>query len=165
MNGIDAVAIATGQDWRAIEASAHAWAAGCGVFDAFSEDVILTEGKRWGQGYKPLTRYWVEADAGVDPKATEGKGLYLCGELEMPISVGTKGGVLKTNPVYAYTLGMMGDPDSKQLAMAIVAVGLAQNFAALRALSTEGIQRGHMSLHARNIAIAGEFHNGCFLAI
>ncbi|KAJ3415255.1 hypothetical protein HDV05_005265 [Chytridiales sp. JEL 0842] len=151
MNGVDAVAVATGQDWRAIEAAAHAWAAGCGVSDAFSEEDIIKTGRRYGEGYKPLTRYWAERDPNV---ADASSNLYLCGELELPISVGTKGGVLKTNPVYAYTLGIMGDPDSKTLAMAMVTVGLAQNFAALRALCSEGIQRGHMSLHARNIAIA-----------
>ncbi|KAJ3133042.1 hypothetical protein HK100_004726 [Physocladia obscura] len=140
MNGIDAVAVATGQDWRAIEASAHAWAAGC----AQSADTPQ---------YRPLTHYWVESNDGVLDETSD-DGLYFCGEMEMPISVGTKGGVLKTNPVYKYTLGMMGNPDSKTLAMAMISVGLAQNFAALRALTTEGIQKGHMSLHARNIAIA-----------
>ncbi|KAJ3405770.1 hydroxymethylglutaryl-CoA reductase (NADPH) [Chytriomyces confervae] len=141
MNGVDAVAVATGQDWRAIEAAAHAWAAGCGQ----ETDKAF---------YKPLTHYWVEADEGVELVDGSDEGLYFCGEMEMPISVGTKGGVLKTNPVYTYTLGMMGNPDSKGLARAMISVGLAQNFAALRALTTEGIQKGHMSLHARNIAIA-----------
>ncbi|KAI8616868.1 hypothetical protein BC830DRAFT_163439 [Chytriomyces sp. MP71] len=140
MNGVDAVAVATGQDWRAIEAAAHAWAAGCG--------------QSGEESYRPLTHYWVEAADGVDMTEGRDEGLYFCGEMEMPISVGTKGGVLKTNPVYAYTLGMMGNPDSKGLARAMISVGLAQNFAALRALTTEGIQKGHMSLHARNIAIA-----------
>ncbi|KAI8355798.1 hydroxymethylglutaryl-CoA reductase [Mortierella sp. GBAus27b] len=121
MNGIDAVALATGQDWRAVEAGAHAWA---------------SDEERLRQGYK-----------GQD-------ALVFCGELEIPIMVGTKGGVLSTNPVHAFALGVMRYPDSKQLAMAMATVGLAQNFAALRALVTEGIQRGHMSLHARNIAIS-----------
>ncbi|KAI8907742.1 hypothetical protein DFJ77DRAFT_434250 [Powellomyces hirtus] len=128
MNGIDAVALATGQDWRAIEAAGHAW-----------------NGVR-SDNYRPFTDYWVEEDA-------TGRR-YLGGELELPMPVATKGGVLKTNPVYSYTLGLLNNPDSKGLAMVHVAVGLAQNFAALRALCTEGIQRGHMSLHARNIAIA-----------
>ncbi|KAJ3014370.1 UNVERIFIED_CONTAM: hypothetical protein HDU68_000308 [Siphonaria sp. JEL0065] len=132
-------------DWRAIEASAHAWAAGCA--QSPEDDVTSV-------GYKPLTHYWVESDPDVVVTEDSEDGLYFCGEMEVPISVGTKGGVLKTNPVYGYTLGMMGNPDSKQLAMAMVSVGLAQNFAAMRALSTEGIQRGHMSLHAKNIAIA-----------
>ncbi|KAJ3021262.1 hypothetical protein HKX48_008891 [Thoreauomyces humboldtii] len=128
MNGIDAVALATGQDWRAIEAAGHAW-----------------NGVRAEQ-YRPFTDYWVEEDA-------SGRR-FLHGELELPMPVATKGGVLKTNPVYSYTLGLLNNPDSKGLGMVHVAVGLAQNFAALRALCTEGIQRGHMSLHARNIAIA-----------
>ncbi|TPX62006.1 hydroxymethylglutaryl-CoA reductase (NADPH) [Spizellomyces sp. 'palustris'] len=128
MNGIDAVALATGQDWRAIEAAGHAW-----------------NGVR-ADHYRPFTDYWVEED-------DDGRR-YLRGELELPMPVATKGGVLKTNPVYSYTLGLLNKPDSKSLAKVMVAVGLAQNFAALRALCTEGIQRGHMSLHARNIAIA-----------
>ncbi|ORY50258.1 substrate-binding domain of hmg-CoA reductase [Rhizoclosmatium globosum] len=144
MNGIDAVAVATGQDWRAIEAAAHAWASGCGAFD---------EGKP--EKYTSLTNYWVEGEPGLVVNDGESEeGLFFCGEIEMPMSVGTKGGVLKTNPVYQYLLGIMGHPDSKELAMGMAAIGLAQNFAAMRALSTEGIQRGHMSLHARNIAIA-----------
>ncbi|KAJ3112730.1 hypothetical protein HDU96_004218 [Phlyctochytrium bullatum] len=167
MNGIDAVAVATGQDWRAIEASAHAWAAVAAhaapveggerfAFPGDTEDnkFDAASGLPARYGYRPLTRYWVEREAGADLSDPAGKGLFFCGELEIPVSVGTRGGVLKTNPVFNYTLGMMGYPDSKQLAMAMAAVGLAQNFAALRALSTEGIQRGHMSLHARNIAIA-----------
>ncbi|KAJ3153931.1 hypothetical protein HDU89_008797 [Geranomyces variabilis] len=128
MNGIDAVALATGQDWRAIEAAGHAW------------NAVRSE------SYRPFTDYWVEEDG-------EGRR-FLNGELELPMPVATKGGVLKTNPVYSYTLGLLNNPDSKRLGMVHVAVGLAQNFAALRALCTEGIQRGHMSLHARNIAIA-----------
>ncbi|ORZ30995.1 hydroxymethylglutaryl-CoA reductase [Catenaria anguillulae PL171] len=139
MNGIDAVALATGQDWRAVEAACHSWAAGNGQ-----------EGSR---GYSSLTRYWVEKEAAVNPKSAEDEWVF-CGELALPIIVGTKGGVLATAPVYQYTLGMMGFPDSKQLAAIMCCIGLAQNFAALRALATEGIQRGHMHLHARNIAIA-----------
>ena len=135
MNGIDAVALATGQDWRAIEASSHAWAS---LHSHFGSDDTSSK-----PPYGPLTKYWLEQDNSV-----------FCGELTLPIPVGTKGGVLKTNPVYRYHLSILGNPTAKQLAMIMVCVGLAQNFAALRALSTEGIQRGHMSLHARNIAIA-----------
>lgn len=135
MNGVDAVAIATGQDWRAIEAAAHAWGCGAGKADV-SE-----------QRYGSITKYWIEqSENGVDE--------VFCGELELPISVGTKGGVLNTHPVYQYSLGVMGNPNTKSLAISMACVGLAQNFAAMRALVTEGIQRGHMSLHARNIAIA-----------
>ncbi|KAJ3274329.1 hypothetical protein HDV01_003173 [Terramyces sp. JEL0728] len=128
MNGIDAVALATGQDWRAIEAACHSWAS------------LKSEG-----GYKPLTEYSIEEINGEN---------HLVGTLELPITVGTAGGVLKTNPTYQLALGLMGRPNSKELALSMVCIGLAQNFAALRALATEGIQRGHMSLHARNIAIA-----------
>ncbi|KAF9291574.1 hypothetical protein BGZ74_000347 [Mortierella antarctica] len=180
MNGIDAVALATGQDWRAIEAGAHAWASGAG---SASERSVASSGslsptttsslsgsgtnKRKFEGeeeetriyrgdtYKPLTRYWIEEDEERMRQGHTGQdALVFCGELEMPIMVGTKGGVLSTNPVHAFTLGVMKYPDSKQLAMAMVTTGLAQNFAALRALVTEGIQRGHMALHARNIAIS-----------
>ncbi|KAF9147127.1 hypothetical protein BG015_011286 [Linnemannia schmuckeri] len=184
MNGIDAVALATGQDWRAIEAGAHAWASGAGTYsDRSSEHSSLNaqesdqreSGKQngskrkfrqdtsegcearisRGDAYKPLTRYWIEEDEERLAQGFKGQdALMFCGELEMPIMVGTKGGVLSTNPVHAFTLGVMRYPDSKQLAMAMVTVGLAQNFAALRALVTEGIQRGHMALHARNIAIS-----------
>ncbi|KAF9295710.1 hypothetical protein BGZ88_001613 [Linnemannia elongata] len=186
MNGIDAVALATGQDWRAIEAGAHAWASGAGTYSDRSSEHSSLNSKEFGQcgleqqqqngskrkfghntpggrrakisrgdAYKPLTRYWVEEDEGRLAQGFKGQdALVFCGELEMPIMVGTKGGVLSTNPVHAFTLGVMRYPDSKQLAMAMVTVGLAQNFAALRALVTEGIQRGHMALHARNIAIS-----------
>ncbi|KAF9172287.1 hypothetical protein BGX20_005963 [Mortierella sp. AD010] len=185
MNGIDAVALATGQDWRAVEAGAHAWASGAGTYSERSTDAISTRGsspsdsvsahingngdakKRKfeahseetkvyrGDAYKPLTRYWIEEDEDRLQQGFTGQdALVFCGELEMPIMVGTKGGVLSTNPVHAFILGVMRYPDSKQLAMAMVTVGLAQNFAALRALATEGIQRGHMALHARNIAIS-----------
>ncbi|KNE54228.1 hydroxymethylglutaryl-CoA reductase, degradative [Allomyces macrogynus ATCC 38327] len=137
MNGIDAVALATGQDWRAVEAACHSWAAGNGL------DEVGKDARR----YSSMTRYWTERDP-------ETGAWMFCGELVAPIIVGTKGGVLATAPLYQYTLGMMGFPDSKRLAAIMCCVGLAQNFAALRALSTEGIQRGHMHLHARNIAIA-----------
>ncbi|KAG0376970.1 hypothetical protein BGX24_006952 [Mortierella sp. AD032] len=179
MNGIDAVALATGQDWRAIEAGAHAWASGAGTHSdrsseysdpntfvqqdqpqqngfkrKFRQDDNSSRVAR-GDAYKPLTRYWIEEDEERVAQGLKGQdALVFCGELEMPIMVGTKGGVLSTNPVHAFTLGVMRYPDSKQLAMAMVTVGLAQNFAALRALVTEGIQRGHMALHARNIAIS-----------
>ncbi|ORZ12883.1 hypothetical protein BCR41DRAFT_422973 [Lobosporangium transversale] len=187
MNGIDAVALATGQDWRAIEAGAHAWASGAGTYSEHSSDtgtfsstdteVSQTNSGNDGHGikrkarvsteealqakifrgdaYKPLTRYWIEEDEDRVRQGYKGQdALVFCGELKIPIMVGTKGGVLSTNPVHAFALGVMRYPDSKQLAMAMVTVGLAQNFAALRALATEGIQRGHMSLHARNIAIS-----------
>lgn len=121
MNGIDAVAIALGQDFRAIESAAHSYASITGK-------------------YKPLTSYKIEGDV-------------FHGRLEMPLSVGTKGGAIATSPVYINTHMMMGYPSTAQLAQVMVSVGLAQNFAAIRAMSVEGIQRGHMNLHAKNVAI------------
>lgn len=141
MNGIDAVALATGQDWRAIEAGAHAWASGAGSLSErssmsssglspttpslsgtgskrkFEGDEDETQIYR-GDAYKCLTRYWIEEDEERMRQGFTGQdALVFCGELEMPIMVGTKGGVLSTNPVHAFTLGVMKYPDSKQLAM------------------------------------------------
>ena len=123
MNGIDAVALATGNDWRAIEAGAHAYAAR-------------------GQRYTALSRWYV------------GKEEELVGEIEIPIKVGTVGGPLQSNPTVAMNLRMMGVQSARELAEVMGAVGLAQNFSALRALATEGIQKGHMTLHARSVAQA-----------
>ena len=122
MNGVVAVALATGNDTRALEAGAHAYAARSGV-------------------YKPLTD-WIK----------NGKG-DLVGTLEMPLAVGIVGGATKVNPVARAALKMLQVQSARQLAEIMGAVGLAQNLAALRALATEGIQRGHMALHARNVAI------------
>lgn len=121
MNGVDAVAIATGNDWRAIEAAAHAYAARSGR-------------------YRALTR-WYRHDSGD-----------LAGELEIPMKVGTVGGSLETNPSVRINHRLLGSPDARTLAGVMAAVGLAQNFAALRALSTDGIQQNHMTLHARSVA-------------
>lgn len=123
MNGIDAVTVATGNDWRAVEAGAHAYAA------------------RSGQ-YSSLSRWWT--DPGGD----------LRGELELPLALGTVGGATQVHPGAQACLELMGVEDARQLAEVVVAVGLAQNLAALRALATEGIQRGHMRLHARQVALA-----------
>ena len=128
MNGMDAVALATGQDWRALEAAAHAWAA---VRWRFDERYVKAN-------YGPLAQYTIDGD-------------HLIGRCEIPISVGTVGGALSAHPVYAFSLSLLGQPTAQQLAGVIVSVGLAQNFAAIRALAIEGIQKGHMSLHARNI--------------
>jgi hydroxymethylglutaryl-CoA reductase len=122
MNGVDAVALATGNDWRAIEAGAHAWCA--------------RNGK-----YQPLTKWWV-----VDG--------HMHGSAELPIQVGTVGGAVKANPLIPVLLRMMGNPGARKLAGIMAAVGLAQNMAALRALGTVGIQKGHMGLHARNLAVS-----------
>jgi hydroxymethylglutaryl-CoA reductase len=123
MNGVDAVVIATGNDWRAIEAGAHAYAAHNGRYTSLST---------WG------------ADQDGN----------LVGALEMPMAVGTVGGATKVHPTARAALKLMAVESAVQLAEIIVSVGLAQNLAALRALATEGIQRGHMSLHARQVAIA-----------
>jgi hydroxymethylglutaryl-CoA reductase len=123
MNGVDAVVIATGNDWRAIEAGAHAYAARSGRYTSLST--------------------WGKDSAG-----------NLVGTLEMPMAVGTVGGATKVHPAAQTSIKMMGVKTAAELAEIIVSVGLAQNLAALRALATEGIQRGHMSLHARQVAIA-----------
>ena len=123
MNGVDAVVIATGNDWRAIEAGAHAYAARSGRYTSLST---------WGK---------------------DGEG-NLVGTLEMPMAVGIVGGATRVHPAARAALKLMGIQSAAQLAEIIVAVGLAQNLAALRALASEGIQRGHMELHARQIAIA-----------
>jgi hydroxymethylglutaryl-CoA reductase len=123
MNGVDAVVIATGNDWRAIEAGAHAYAARNGQYTSLST---------WGKN----------------------KDGNLIGTLEMPMAVGIVGGATRVHPTAKLAIKLMGVQTANQLAEIIVSVGLAQNLAALRALATEGIQRGHMSLHARQIAIA-----------
>lgn len=123
MNGVDAVVIATGNDWRAIEAGAHAYAARSGRYTSLST---------WN-------------------KDTDGN---LVGTLEMPMAVGIVGGATKVHPAAQASVRLMGVKTASELAEIIVSVGLAQNMAALRALATEGIQRGHMSLHARQVAIA-----------
>lgn len=123
MNGIDPLAIATGNDWRAIEAGAHAFAAGAG-------------------GYQSLTR-WSVADDGA-----------LLGEITLPLKPGTVGGTLASNSAAQLGLALTGVSSARELAELMAAVGLAQNFAAIRALVTSGIQRGHMRLHARSLAAA-----------
>jgi hydroxymethylglutaryl-CoA reductase len=123
MNGVDAVVLATGNDWRAIEAGAHAYAARSGRYTSLSQ---------WEQ-------------------TSEGD---LVGTLEMPMAVGIVGGATRVHPLPKVALKIMGVQTARELAEIIVAVGLAQNLAAIRALATEGIQRGHMSLHARQVAIA-----------
>ena len=122
MNGVDAVVVATANDFRAIEAGAHSYAC------------------RTGR-YLPLTRY--EKDA-------EGN---LVGTIELPLALGLVGGATKTHPVAKVAVKIMGVKTTKEMAEVVASVGLAQNFAALRALSTEGIQKGHMRLHSRNIAV------------
>ena len=123
MNGVDSVVIATGNDWRAIEAGAHSYAARSGRYTSLST---------WGKD----------------------KDGNLVGTLEMPMAVGIVGGATKVHPAAQAAVKLMGVKTASELAEIIVSVGLAQNMAALRALATEGIQRGHMSLHARQVALA-----------
>ncbi len=123
MNGIDAVVLATGNDWRAIEAGAHAYAARDGRYTSLSQ--------------------WEKTPGGD-----------LVGTLELPMAVGIVGGATRVHPLPKVALKILGVQTGRELAEIIAAVGLAQNLAALRALATEGIQRGHMSLHARQVAIA-----------
>ena len=122
MNGIDSVVIATGNDYRAVEAGAHAFAARNGT-------------------YQPLATWRSE-------------GAFLKGELCLPLSLGTVGGTLRVHPSARLALALGGIKNSQELCCLAASAGVASNLAALRALATEGIQRGHMSLHARSVAIA-----------
>ena len=121
MNGVDAVAIATGNDWRAIEAAAHAYAARSGRYQALTQ--------------------WSKNENGD-----------LVGAIEIPLKVGTVGGSLQSNPNVRINHHLLGSPNATELASIMAAVGLAQNFAALRSLSTNGIQKNHMNHHARSVA-------------
>jgi len=123
MNGIDAVALACGQDWRAIEAGAHAYAARDGRYTSLSTWSLDREGN-------------------------------LVGTLELPLAVGTVGGATRVHPGARVALKILGVQSARELGEVMAAVGLAQNLGAVRALATEGIQRGHMALHARQVAIA-----------
>jgi len=125
MNGIDAVTIATGNDWRAVEAGAHAFAARSGH-------------------YAPLA-VW---------RRGAGSPGVLTGRLELPMALGTVGGTLRVHPAARLSLQMLGVTGAGDLAQIAAAVGLANNLSAVRALATDGIQRGHMALHARSVAVA-----------
>lgn len=125
MNGIDALALATGNDWRAIEAGAHAYAARDGF-------------------YRSLTKWEIASNGD------------LVGALELPLAVGIVGGMTKAHPTAQVALKILGIKSSVELAAVMSAVGLAQNLAALKALATEGIQRGHMELHSRRLTRENE---------
>jgi hydroxymethylglutaryl-CoA reductase len=127
MNGVDSVVIATGNDWRAVEAGAHAFAARSGR-------------------YAPLAT-WRGATMPGGAPALEGR-------LEMPLALGTVGGTLRVHPAARLSLRMLHIGSAQELACVAAAVGLASNLAALRALATDGIQKGHMALHARSVALA-----------
>ena len=122
MNGIDAVVMATGNDWRAVEAGAHAWAARTGRYRSLSSFSLAPDG-------------------------------HLRGELTLPLALGIVGGVTRVHPVAQASLKLLGVKSAQELAEIVAAVGLAQNVGALRALVAEGIQRGHMRLHAANLAL------------
>ncbi|MDB4992680.1 MAG: Hydroxymethylglutaryl-CoA reductase [Myxococcaceae bacterium] len=122
MNGVDSVVIATGNDWRAVEAGAHAYAASSGR-------------------YSPLATWRRE-------------GAELVGRLELPLALGTVGGTLRVHPVARLALRILSVETASELAAVAAAVGLASNLAAVRALASDGIQRGHMALHARSVAVA-----------
>ncbi len=124
MNGVDPVVIATGNDWRAIEAGVHAYAARSGR-------------------YTSITRWCTDLQDGA-----------LTGVFEAPLQVGTVGGVTRLHPVASLCLRLLQVHSATELARVMACVGLAQNLAALRALATEGIQRGHMRMHAKNLALA-----------
>ena len=120
MNGVDAVVLATGNDWRGVEAGAHAFAAESGR-------------------YRPLSTWVNESDR-------------LVGRIELPLAIGTAGGTLQTHAGARANLRLIGATTASRLGMVIACAGLASNLAALRALATEGIQRGHMALHHRATA-------------
>lgn len=122
MNGLDAVVLACGNDWRAVEAGAHAYAARSGV-------------------YSPLCTWCAD-------------GTDLLGDLTIPLALGTVGGPTRVHEAVQLALQMVGAESAAELAMVAASVGMASNLAALRALATEGIQQGHMALHARSVAIA-----------
>lgn len=123
MNGIDPVIIATGNDWRATEAGAHAYAARSGQYDSMTK--------------------WYVNDKG-----------NLVGELELPMSLGIVGGASRVHPMAKVAYDILQVSSAKELAQVIVTVGLAQNLGALKALATDGIQKGHMALHSRSVAVA-----------
>ncbi|HEV7734484.1 MAG TPA: hydroxymethylglutaryl-CoA reductase, degradative [Candidatus Binatia bacterium] len=133
MNGVDAVALATGQDWRGIEAGAHAFAARAGR-------------------YAPLTTWSIDGDV-------------LLGRIALPLAVGIVGGNLECNPRARLALRILAVRGARDLAAVMAAAGLAQNLAALRALVTDGIQRGHMALHARGLALAAGTPDGLAEAV
>ncbi len=128
MNGIDSVAIATGQDFRAIEAGCHAYACKSGQ-------------------YRSLTKWYQDSNGD------------LVGEIEIPMAVGTVGGIINTHPLVKTCLKILDVTSSQELAIIIATVGLAQNFSAIRALADEGIQKGHMRLHSKNVAIMAGARN------
>ncbi|UUX33983.1 hydroxymethylglutaryl-CoA reductase, degradative [Fundicoccus culcitae] len=128
MNGIDPVLIATGNDWRAVEAGVHAYASRNGNYESLTE--------------------WV-----IDKKTNE-----LVGTISLPLAIGTVGGTIAVHPSAQWSLKLLGNPDAETLAGIVASVGLAQNFAAIFALVTDGIQKGHMALQAKSLALQAGAH-------
>lgn len=162
-NGIDAVAVATGNDWRALEAGGHAYAARDGHYRALTEWRLVEggqlEGERENRGQKreggrhaPSTQHTFNRVSASAPRDTHHVSLY--GRLELPLAVGIVGGATRVHPTAQVALKLLELTSAAELSEVMAAVGLAQNLAALRALCTDGIQRGHMALHARQMAVA-----------
>jgi degradative hydroxymethylglutaryl-CoA reductase len=139
MNGVDAVVIATGNDWRAMEASAHAFAVKDGRYGPLATWRARREANRPNAPNAPVLAAPIVA---------------LEGEISLPTAVGVVGGATRSHPTARLAIDILGQPSGVELGLIMAAAGLASNLAALRALATEGIQRGHMSLHARSVAVA-----------
>ena len=148
MNGIDAVLVATGNDWRAIEAGAHAFAAREGRYSSLTRWTIQESPAGDGSGNGAETATPANGTNGHGPQAV------LAGEIKLPMALGTVGGTTKAHPTARAAMKILGVQSARELAGVVAAVGLAQNFSAIRALATEGIQKGHMRLHARKFQAA-----------
>ena len=144
MNGVDAVVMATGNDWRAIEAGAHAYASRSGSYTSLST---------WSYSAGDPVAGASRPGSGAS-RPGSGAGPALVGSLELPMAVGIVGGATRVHPLAQFSLRLMDVASAASLAEIVASVGLAQNLAAIRALATEGIQKGHMALHARQIATA-----------
>jgi len=148
MNGIDAVAIATGQDWRALEASAHAYSFLSKSYH-FKNASLQFLNVEFGK-YQPLSHFEITIDPNTGVKVFQGT-------LELPLSVGVKGGVLASNSLYNNSLRLLDFPSAQTLSEIIVTVGLAQNFAAVRALAIEGKHDPILALFVLNIIVCPLF--------
>ena len=152
MNGIDAVAVATGNDWRGLEAGAHAYAARDGQYRALTEWRAIHA----GADLPPVAAFRAADGTPALPADVDLPALY--GRIELPLPVGIVGGATRVHPTAQVALKILGVQSATELSEIMAAVGLAQNLAAIRALATDGIQRGHMALHARQVALAAGAH-------
>lgn len=156
-NGIDAVAIATGNDWRALEAGGHAYAARGGQYRALTEWRVLPVDSAPVDSAAVASGQWTVSSGRTSTHHTHDNlsaSGTLYGRLELPLAVGIVGGATRVHPTAQLALKLLGVTSAAELSEVMAAVGLAQNLAALRALVTDGIQRGHMALHARQMAVA-----------